>query len=225
MTIGLDTFGYTQGLAGTAPTFRRRMGTVVSVQTGYTMTIQLAGDTTSISGVRYFSHLQPEVGSQVWIDTDGADMIAVGTIAGLGGPAAVGRVYKSATQSIANVTAVDIGFGSTGKIDPHSLWDNTGNFWNIPFDGVWAATATLQWTANATGGRAAYILKNTTIMAIQRCAAFTGATTITNVSTHMKCVKGDVIICQGYQNSGAALDIAPSGEITNFTLAYVGPDA
>jgi hypothetical protein len=46
-----------------------------------TLTIQLAGDTTNIPGVRYMEGSATAVGKKVWVWQDGPDLIVIGALA------------------------------------------------------------------------------------------------------------------------------------------------
>lgn len=224
----LDTFGFVSALKQKSPSFRRRLATVVSVQTGYTMTVKIAGDSTSISGVRYFGHVPPKAGSHVWIDTDGADLIGIGAVAGLGGAACAARTTKNAGQTI--------GTGPTGTLvtfpaadfDPYGIWDNANDKYVIPFDGIWHISAGLEWIANATvaGGRGVKIAKNGTAIA-QQLLAGNGSTTNSSfaaLSTVINAVKDDAFTVIGVQTSGGSQDVAGTA-LSYFAIAYIGPAA
>ena len=224
MSETIDTFGFVTAIKQEPQQLRRRMGIIVSVETGYTITIQLAGDTTSFSGIKYFGHYPPKVGAQVWLDTDGADIVAIGAIAGLGGAVPAGLTIKAANQSIATASNTTITWPAPAT-DTFGIWDAANNRWVVPFDGMWLINTTLIWAANATGARAAYIMQGANIISISRGQATSGVTTIMNCSTIAKATKNDNFSIQGYQSSGGALNVETNANICNFSISYLGPAA
>ena len=62
------------------PGLRLRQGTVSAINSGYTLTVTIAGATTSVSGVKYLSTCAPVVGGGVWLLTDGRDLIALDSV-------------------------------------------------------------------------------------------------------------------------------------------------
>lgn len=85
------------------PGLRFRQALVMSVDSGSTLTVRVGGDTTSVSGVRYFSSAAPRVGSSVWLVSDGRDVIALGAIEG--GWTTFAPVVTPATGALTAYTA------------------------------------------------------------------------------------------------------------------------
>lgn len=224
----LDTFGFVSALKGTAPTFRRRQGTVVSVETGYTMTVELAGDTTNVAGVRYFGHYPPKVGAQVWIDTDGSDLICIGAVAGLGGAFPVARMVKTANQTLnTSGTSEKVTFGITdpNSFDPYGMYQNANERFVAPFDGVYLVTGHLTYAASATGFRDVQIRLNGSLYTLTREAATSANTPTYNCTAVVKMLKDEYVEIWGNQTSGGALAISPSNSTVGFGFQYLGPAA
>lgn len=216
-----DTFGLVSALSGSQSTFRRRLGTVVSVQTGYTMTVQLAGDTTSVSGVRYLGHYPPKVGSAVWIDTDGADLLCIGAVAGLGGAACAVKIWKAANQSINDTTVTKLTFANS-SFDPFAMFDDANDQLVAPFDGIYRISGSIGWAVNGTGSRAAYLQVNGSSAAISRVATAAAVTIFVPVTTTSLLTKGDAVTLAAYQSSGAALNVDATGTLTHLAMEYLG---
>lgn len=60
---------------------RQAVVTAVSVGPPASVSIQIAGDTDTISGVRYLASYTPSVGDTVWVDVQDSDPIVIGRLA------------------------------------------------------------------------------------------------------------------------------------------------
>lgn len=203
---------------------RRRMANIVSVQTGYTATIQFAGDTSTITGVRYLSHVVPEAGSVVLVDTDGLDMVIVGAVAGNGG--ATAACYANLTAASQNVTN---GYGTTKIVftatnDPHGLLVSSTKF-TAKMDGFYSASFWLTYAAFAGGHREVSIkLNDSAYMARQYVTAINGTSPheISCSSGPIPMSVGDYIECvagQTVTSGGLGVGVARGG------FTYLGPAA
>lgn len=217
--------------AQAAPQFRRRAGVVVSVQSDYTCTVQIAGDATSVSGVRYFAHVSPRPGQQVWLDTDGYDLIVVGVIAGNGGALPAGSWRCSnATPALADATFTKVSFNVV-QSDPWTmLAGGSGTDIVVPMSGVYAVAAVGSF-ANSTAGslREVLIYSGATILVRTRAEQASGGYPSTNVMVSTAGVRaltaGAVLTMQLYQNSGGTLNLGTGSGENTFHVAYLGPDA
>lgn len=205
---------------------RRRAGVVVSVQTGYTCTVQIAGDTTSISGVRYFSHAAPRPGSQVWIDTDGYDVVVVGLIAGNGGSTPSCRLFRGSQQgSITGPTTIL--WNQVGS-DPWGMRDatNTDRIY-LKADGFYLVSGVVAFAASATGTYRAVDVKLNGVTVLQRCR-ISNAPTAENVflsyATGFYGVVGDYITVEA-SSSAYSVSLAQTGQMPNVSVSYIGPMA
>lgn len=211
-----------------APRSRRRMGSVVSVQTGYTCTVNIAGLTTSIENVRYFAHVAPRPGELVWIDTDGYDMIVTGVVAGNGGAVPMCRVYRNSAQSIATSTITSISF-NTEVDDPWNMWaSGTPTVITAPLDGVYVCNATAIFAASNLGTyREANIEIDGTVRARQRPTVTysNSQSTWLNVSMIATLVKGGTIGLSVAHDTGSALNAATVTQFPYLAVTYLGPAA
>ena len=216
--------------SGPAPKFRRRMGTVSAINTNYTINVTVAGSTTVLSNVKYFAHYAPKVGSQVWLDTDGRDWIAVGAIAGSGGQVPSCKVFRTADLSVATGSAYTTVPWQTTDFDPWGMW-SSGAATNVvaPISGRYLVTAQIEWTGNATSYRGASLRvngSNTSNFAFVQNDSSGTALFSHSISSVRAAQAGDYFQLLVRQNSGAAL--AMSGTTvaeSHMTVTYLGPDA
>lgn len=206
------------------PAIRRRLGIVTSIQADYTITVTLNG--TDVAGVRYFGHYQPIAGEQVWLDTDGGDIVAVGAIAGRGGQVLGAYVYKNADQNLTNNTLTQITFSSV-DFDGEVLFDNTSDTLTLRRPGLWLCQAAGSFDANATGYREISIRGSGSIsgdIVTQRVSATPTTNTRIVVSTVRYFGYGDVISMYARQTSGAGLIISGDGnpQTTWLSAVYMG---
>jgi hypothetical protein len=66
----------------TAPNLRVRQGKVITVNANRTIDVQIAGDTNTLPSVRYLSNYAPKPDDQTWLINSGADLLAIGMVAG-----------------------------------------------------------------------------------------------------------------------------------------------
>lgn len=208
------------------PAIRRRMATVKSIQSDYTVTVTLNG--TDVAGVRYFGHYVPVAGSQVWLDTDGGDLIAVGSLAGRGGRALGAYIYKNADQSIANNTLTKITFASV-DFDAEAMFDNANDTLVLNRAGLWTVAAGASFDANAAGYREISIrgtgLLSGDIVSQRVPATPTTNTRLTTSSTGYFGY-GDTVALWARQTSGAALLVDGTAYASTWLSAiYLGAGA
>jgi len=159
--------------------FKKRLGTVTAVNTGTrTLDVIVGADQTEYKNVKYYASFVPVVGADVWVETDGLDMVAVGTTAtqqtieeqanelAITLPAVAGIVRKiTNAQSISASTDTKVTFNSVIS-DPYAMWDATNNYFVLPYAGFWSVDCSISWasTTNAQLRRTA-ILRGTDPMA------------------------------------------------------------
>lgn len=87
---------------------------VVSVQTGYTITVGLDGDqTNTISGVRYAGHVIPKPGTMIWVQRQGSTLIAIANVAGAGATVPFAIRYYDGTTAPPGHTGLTIAATTT----------------------------------------------------------------------------------------------------------------
>jgi hypothetical protein len=118
------------------------------------------------------------------------------------------RIYGS-TQTIANNTVTPLTF-TDSRWDTGGMWDSTDpNRLTCRVAGLYAIGGGVRWSANATGIRQLYVLRNNVSIAVQLTNAVTGVGQTTNmaIATHYELAVGDVMQLSVRQTSGGALDI------------------
>jgi hypothetical protein len=121
---------------------RLRQAKVITVNSGYTMDVQIAGDTNTLPSVRYLSHTAPKPDDQVWLVNDGSDLLGIGMVATATRTLAA-VAYRTSSYTITKDTLTDIPFQAARRND----W----NCWNVadatklvaPITGVYQATSAI----------------------------------------------------------------------------------
>lgn len=138
-------------------------------------------------------------------------------------------VYKSAAQTISNLTATAITF-NTEDFDTdgfHSTSTNTSRF-TIPSNkaGKYLLTGNVNYLAgNVTGPRAAYIYKNGSVYNYHSQQAAVSPSpygAIVKVSFILNLAVGDYIELFAFQGDGGNLDVAQNQSGTNVQMTYLG---
>jgi hypothetical protein len=223
----VDTFGFVDAIAPTpASKLRRRMGTITAYGSNHTISVQVAGDTTTtITGVRYFGSFMPQVGSQVWLDTDGQDIIAVGSIAGLGAPVPICKVYRNAAVNIATATTYTTVTWDAQTFDSHDMWTSGTNV-VAPITGTYLVNATFGFAANSAGYRTGYIACAGNVFGLSQIDGLGTQVTSLPITGIAKATAGDAFTMSVRQTSGVALALyAGADYATSMTVTYLGPHA
>ena len=149
------------------------------------------------------------------------------------------RVRRAADQSIAGNVSGAVRF-DTKDIDIDDDWGFTpsSNLLTVGTTGAYLLTATVAWTANATGARGVGIFTGATVSGATDAATITAGTRVTGnlispssaitqtvctCSTIVSLTAGDKIAVLAYQNSGGALSTQVTGvEQTTFSAAWLG---
>lgn len=203
-----------------------RQGVIVSVQS-YSVTVEVAGSTTDISGVKYLSAVPPLPGAGVWLLANGSDMIALGSVAASGRSVAP-RAWRTANLAVATSTDTAITWQAA---DGNALtsWSSGTNPTRLTAQvpGRYMAVASMRWAANGTGFRTGEIRLNGSTVIGRHAQAFVAAgspTQYTLVSSPVSLSIGDYMELIAWQNSGAALDLdAQNVHSVSLALEYLGP--
>lgn len=225
-----DTFDYQNlvpAFGAQPPSPRFRLGTVSAIATNYTISVQIAGSSTVLTGIKYLANVQPLVGSPVWIVSDGTDLFAFGVLAADGRMVAP-RVNRSTDLGIPDATDQAITWDAVNN-DSYGTW-NAGSPTRLtaPLTGRYVATATVAFAGNAAGFRALWIEKTGTLT-LARAHTLSvggGSPTWMNITTPpFDMIAGqDYIRCLVRQNSGLAINITQSSTFSPaMGLVYLGP--
>lgn len=137
------------------------------------------------------------------------------------------RVYRATTaQSIPNATLTPIQFNAE-DFDSDALHDNATNNTRLTipagYAGKWVVLGFIQYAANATGRRQAYVMKNGASAAYYSVPAYTGGgSTVVFVDTVLNLAAADYLELSAYQESGGALNAEAGTAVTWFAAYYLG---
>jgi hypothetical protein len=127
------------------------------------------------------------------------------------------KIYSSVTQSIPNAVSTKLTFNSE-YFDTDGMRDPLGvrpNGLTATTKGKYIVTANVGFNANAVGTRSVGIkLNNTTFVAQQNWAGFTGDSNIVSVTATISMDVGDYVEVFVYQTSGGALDTVTFDQTT-----------
>lgn len=214
-------------IASSPQTPRMRLGVVQAVTNNYTCSVKIAASNTTLTGIRYLTHVAPRPGAAVWVTSDGFDLFVTGIVATSGEhPSA--RLIRTTNQTIANGTPEMISFSASAFPDLWSMWNPaTPTRLTAQIPGKYLAQATVQFAANATGHRGALIQATAggTTGRVQVPAVIGGTPTWLNVSTAvMTMVVGDYVELEVVQTSGGPLAVTSTSEASpTLSLVYLGP--
>lgn len=203
-----------------------RQGVIVSVQS-YSVTVEVAGSTTDISGVKYLSAVPPLPGAGVWLLANGSDLLALGATAAAGrciGP----RAYRTTNLSVNNTTDTAVTWEAVDA-DGYSTWSSGTNptRLTIKVPGRYIVVASMRWASNGTGFRTGEIKVNGGTVIGRHAQAFAAAgspTQYTITSMPWTAAVNDYVELIAWQNSGAALNLDYQNAYSNaLALEYLGP--
>lgn len=225
----MDLNDFVDAVRSTAPKpkLQRRMGTIVAINSSYSVNVKVAGSTTTITNVRYFAHYAPKVNTQVWLDTDGKDWIAIGAVAGLGGQVPTAKVYLNAAQTIATGATFTGVLWNATEFDPWGMYTSGSANVVVPITGRYLVTGQCSWLGNNTGYRTAVLQHSngTTNFAYTQVDAGTANQFSLSVSSVRTASVGESFSLQVRQGSGANLDLISGLSYTQMTVTYLGPAA
>lgn len=209
-----------------APTLRVRQGKVITVNSNRTIDVQIAGDTNTLPSVRYLSNYAPKPDDQTWLLNSGADLLAIGMVAGVDRTLAP-TASRSTNQTITTSTQTKVIFDAVDS-DGWNCWDVSPNptRLTVPLTGRYIVTANVAFEASASGHRAISILKNNTVELARSDfnPVSNSIDTHSTVTCHaVSLTKGDYVELRVWQNSGSNLDILDTGDHSpKFSLIYLG---
>lgn len=203
---------------------RVRQGTVAAVNSDYTINVTIAGDTNVLPKVKYLGHYAPRTNTQVWILTDGTDMIALGHLAPRSAPLI--RVNKNAVQTTTTAVEAAVTWATEVGTDVWGMWSTGANV-SAPIAGYYTATFWGNFVANTTGVREATIQTSTdagstwTVGARFRTNALSAGVSDLMVSLPATSLSaGNLLRVTVTQTSGGNLDLNADAR---FSVQYAGP--
>jgi hypothetical protein len=121
---------------------RLRQAKVITVNSGYTMDVQIAGDTNTLPSVRYLSHTAPKPDDQVWLINDGSDLLGIGMVAS-GTRTLACTAYRTSTLDILKDTLTTIPFQAARRNDWNCWTVADATKLTAPLTGVYQSTASI----------------------------------------------------------------------------------
>ena len=206
---------------------RLRFGKISSIQNDHTVTVTIGGSTDTVAGVKYLASSAPVPGAVCILTTDGTDIFVLDHIAATGRTLSP-RTYRSTDQSIPNDADTAISFDTVSS-DLWTCWAaGSPTLLSAPITGRYMAIASLQFAANATNYRSAWVeLTGATVLAKTTILAASGAvpTALQVTTPPFTMTKGtDYLRLLVRQNSGGALNCANSSTFApSLSLVYLGP--
>jgi hypothetical protein len=210
----------------TSPNFRLRQGKVITVNSNRTIDIQIAGDTNTLPSVKYLSNYAPKPDDQTWLLNSGADLLAIGMVAGVDRTLAP-TASRSTNQTITTSTQTKVIFDAVDS-DGWNCWDVSPNptRLTVPVTGRYIVTANVAFEAASAGHRAINIFKNNTVELARSdfMPVSNSVDTHSTVTCHaVSLTKGDYVELRVWHNRGSDLDILDSGDHSpKFSLIYLG---
>ena len=150
--------------------------------------------------------------------------VGAGGAGGSGGPAEIVRATKSAPQTIADSTLVDITFDGE-DYDDGNYHDNVTNpeRFTVSEDGTYYVLGQIEYAANVTGERTLeFRLNGTTRLAVNRGPAAPVSETRIQVSGTFKLTAGDYITLRAQQNTGGNLDVLAGNSLFSLVKLEAG---
>lgn len=203
-------------VAGRTATVRLRQGEVTAVSSDGTLSVLIGGSGTEVTGVKAFTSACPVVGAGVWLVTDGADLIAIGTI-GASAPYAI--VVGSGVTWTETSTWTPVSFGATpallsGPSGFYSASNPTRLTVPAGMGGLYQVVGCLRFASSGTGQRLARIRLNAATSEVYASSpAFAGEPAL-NPVVFVPLEAGDYLELQGWQDSGESL------QMTQLTPTY-----
>jgi hypothetical protein len=219
----MDPFLIAQTIGGKADAgWVLRQGVVVSIQ-AYSLTVRIAGSSTDVAGVKYLG-TPPPPNAGVWLLANGADVLALGSVAALGRTIAP-RVSRTGDVTLTTATNTLITWQADER-DDYGMWDaGSPTVLTCRVPGRYVAGLDVRFAANATGVRAGWIeLNSTTVVGRVRMAATSALPAqLTVCSQAFTMSIGDTVRAYVEQTSGGNLDLVVSGSSPSLSVMYLGP--
>lgn len=220
----MDLFKIAAHLSAPDQSLRLRFGKVVSVQSGRTLTVTVAGSTDTVAGIKYLESVAPKPGAVVLLLTDGVDVFALGHMSA-DQMTLTPRARRTNDQVIPNNVWTDVTWEAVDN-DPWSCWSGANpTRLTAPIAGRYQAALNVTFASNATGYRGAQILDNSgNVYGQEQIPAVNGAaTSLSVVSSPFNLAAGEWLLASVFQNSGANLNLSRTSAFNPaLSLQYLG---
>jgi len=191
-----------------APTLRIRQGKVITVNANRTIDVQIAGDTNTLPSVRYLSNYAPKPDDQTWLINSGADLLAIGMVAGADRTLAP-VAYRTSALTVTKDTNTYVSFQADNS-DGWGCWTvSDPTKLTIPVTGRYIATASVLWEGQNSGYCSVFIEKGT-----QEIARQDGDLTTKQHGHHMSVTSIPITFTKGeYVRMGVHHDHNPDNDL------------
>lgn len=169
--------------------------------------------------------------SSARVPETGSTNFNVVTVSRVSGPATIAAnesvyatAYKNASNHTSSGSFQTVATWSSEAFDSHDAFNSTTGLFTCPISGVYEVNANILFEANATGVRSGAAIKNSTIQFYgSQVLGSSSSDTGSSINGLVKCVAGDTVGIQGFQNSGGNLNYSSgaAGQ-TNFHIHRVG---
>jgi hypothetical protein len=187
---------------------RLRQGKVITVNSDYTMDVQIAGDTNTLPSVRYLSNYAPKLDDQVWLLNTGADLLGFGMVAGANRTLAP-VAYRTSALTVTKDTNTYISFQADNS-DGYGCWTvSDPTKLTAPITGRYIATASVLWEGQNGAYCAVFIEKGT-----QEIARTDGTLSTKQHGFHMNVSSVPITLTKGdYVRMGVHHDHNPDNDL------------
>jgi hypothetical protein len=187
---------------------RLRQGKVITVNSDYTMDVQIAGDTNTLPSVRYLSNYAPKPDDQVWLLNTGADLLGFGMVAGANRTLAP-VAYRTSALTVIKDTNTYVSFEADNS-DGYGCWTvSDPTKLTAPVTGRYIATASVLWEGQNGGYCAVFIEKGT-----QEIARTDGTLSTKEHGFHMNVSSVPITLTKGdYVRMGVHHDHNPDNDL------------
>lgn len=206
-------------VAGQGPRLRFRQGEITEVESDGRLTVSIGGSAGTVSGVRAFGDVCAGVGAGVWLATDGADLLAIGSTLG----PAYCSVQRPTDQEIPNTDDTTVNFTASATIeaDTHGMFaTGSPSQLTVATPGVYLLSGYVRWEIVDGGQRLLRLEVNDSMVAGTR---LTATATIYYQQTAALCVlaAGDVLKMEVRHNAGAAVDLVSGDNAPRLSAAWL----
>ena len=203
----MDLHEIAKEIAGAGSTgLHLRQGVVTAIAADGTISVQIAGSTKTISGVRTLSSAAPVVGSAVWLAVDGSLVLAIGTVY------AGGRFSAYATGSTSLATAAWTMVALAGVT--YTDGNFSGSRYTCPVAGRYLFSGHVMVTLTAAGAQTVaslFVNAAEAVRGVNLLTPYAGAYGLT-VCGLLSCAAGAVVDLRAWSGSAGSSTSAVAAE-------------
>lgn len=220
----MDIHEIAAAIAAPGSNLRLRQGKITAVASDGTLSVQIAGSTTTITGVKALASVCPKINAGVWLATDGADLFAIGTIAPVG--PAYCSIMRTTSLSVGNTTDTQVNFLSTATVeaDTHGMFStSTPTYLTCQVPGVYQVSTAVAFAAGGTGLRSVWFQVGSNIAARDMRPPSGVGTNILALAALVPMAAGDQLSLYVRQSQGTALDLTAGAYYPRLRACWLRP--